>query len=217
MFVAVQIPLADLRYFVDDPKARLPVPAWPLANPMKNFVREVGSVRQRRRGGVPEWIGESLYCDARHALLFPPSHGIVIHEGPYLVHLTPLYRRFVAFGQAQWGGAIARMDVGFKVRGRYNDGKPTGRILPVPKITALAAATVQVQVPPSGHLWTLLTAGNAIADKLRAVTTSLIDPPVSVERWWVQAGTPLILIEAPFSENSIASLDPSGGHAKHSA
>ena len=208
MFVAVQIPLADLRYFVGESKARLPVPAWPLADPTKNFVRGVGSVRERRRGGVPQWIGESLYCDARHALLFPPDRGTVIHDGSYVVHLTPLYRRFVAFGQAQWGGAVGRMDLGFQVRGRYTTGRPTGRILPIPKVAALAAATVKLRVPPDDRLRTLLTAGDAIADKLRTATTSLVDPPPSVNRWWVQAGRPLILIEAPFTERFIASLDP---------
>lgn len=208
MFVAVQVPLADLRYFVGESKARLPVPAWPLADPTKNFVRGVGSVRERQRGGVPQWIGESLYCDARHALVFPPDRGTVVHHGPYVAHLTPLYRRFVAFGQAQWGGAVGRMDVGFKVRGRYTTGKPTGRILPIPKVTALAAATVKLRVPPDDRLRTLLTAGDAIADKLRAATTSLVDPPPSVNRWWVQAGHPLVLIEAPFTERFIASLDP---------
>jgi hypothetical protein len=208
MFVAVQIPLADLRYFVGESKARLPVPAWPLADPTKNFVRGVGAVRERRRGGVPEWIGESLYCDARHALLFPPDRGTVVHEGPSVAHLTPLYRRFAAFGQAQWGGAVARMDVGFKVRGRYITGVPTGRLSPIPEVTALAAATVKLRVPPDDRLRTLLTAGDAIAEKLRTVTTSLVDPPASVNRWWVQAGIPLVLIEAPFTERFIASLDP---------
>ena len=208
MFVAVQIPLADLRYFVGEPKARLSVPAWPLADPTKNFIRGVGSVRERRLGGVPEWIGESLYCDARHALVFPPDRGTVVHEGSPIAHLTPLYRRFVAFGQAQWGGAVARMDVGFKVRGRYTTGKPTGRILPIPEVAALAAATVKLKLPPDDRLRTLLTSGDAIADKLRTVTTSLVDPPASVNRWWVRAGIPLVLIEAPFTERFIASLDP---------
>jgi hypothetical protein len=132
----------------------------------------------------------------------------VVHEGPSVAHLTPLYRRFVAFGQAQWGGAVARMDVGFKVRGRYTTGVPTGRILPIPEVTALAAATVKLRVPPDDRLRTLLTAGDAIAEKLRTVTTSLVDPPVSVNQWWVQAGIPLVLIEAPFTERFIASLDP---------
>jgi hypothetical protein len=74
--------------------------------------------------------------------------------------------------------------------------------------SALAAATVKLRVPPDDRLRTLLTAGDAIAEKLRTVTTSLVDPPASVNQWWVQAGIPLVLIEAPFTERFIASLDP---------
>ncbi len=208
MFAAVQVPLADLRHFVVEPTGRLPVPPWPLADPSKHFVRAVGPVRQRRRGGVPEWIGESLYCDARHAVSFPPEQGSLQHAGSPLTYLTPQYRRFLATGRAQWASAIARMDVGLKVSGRKPSGRVTNRFLPIPKEAALAAATVMIGMPPDSRLRTLVSAGGAIAERIRIVTTSLIDPPAYVRPWWVQAGRPLVLVEAPFTREFVGALDP---------
>jgi hypothetical protein len=148
MFAAVQIPLADLRHFVSEPTGRLLVPPWPLADPSKHFVRAVGPIRERRRGGVSEWIGESLYCDARHAVVFP-KRGMLEHAGYKSAYLTPLYRRFLAFGRAQWPGTVARLDIGFKVSGLDDNGRVTGRILPTPGQAAFAAATVILRVPPT--------------------------------------------------------------------
>jgi hypothetical protein len=208
MFAAVQIPLADLRHFVAEPTGRLPVPPWPLADPSKHFVRAVGPVRERRRGGVPEWIGESLYCDARRAVVFPAERGVLEHAGNTYVHLTPLYRRFLATGRAQWSSTVARVDIGFKVRSLDDNGRATGRMLPTPDEAALAAATVILRVPPDDRSRALLEVTGAIAERIRNATTSLIEPPASPSRWWVQAGRPLVMIEAPSTPEFIATLNP---------
>jgi len=207
MFATVQIPLADLRLFVSEPTGRLIVPSWPLADPSKHFVRSVGPVRRRKRGGVAGWIGESLYCDARHGLVFP-DHGGLQHQLFQLVNLTPLYRRFVATGRGKWPSAVARVDLGFKVNGRNTNGKVTGRFLPLPKQAALAAATVMLRIPPDHRSRPLLSAGGTIAERVRTVTTSLTDAPIRSRSWWVQAGCPLVLVEAPFKPEWLPLLDP---------
>jgi hypothetical protein len=207
MFVAVQIPLADLRHFVAEDTGRLPAPPWPLADPARHFVRAVGPIRRRKRGGVPEWIGESLYCDARRAVVFPPGSGCVEHQSAG-TYLTPMYRRFRATGRAQWPGAVARIDVGFKVNRRTPGGRVTGRMLPGPKDAALAAATVLVSVPPDSRIRTLVESRQALAAKIHQVTTSLTKPPAHAQAWWVQPGTPLVMVEAPATGGMLAAVDP---------
>lgn len=207
MFVTVQIPIADLRLFVSEETGRLTVPPWPLADPSKHFVRAVGPVRRRRRGGVPEWVGESLYCDARHALVFA-DHGVLRHQLGDKIHLTPSYRRFVATGRMQWPGAVARIDVGFRVSGRNANGKLTSRQLPLPAQAALAAATVETRIPPNGKPRPMVNAGGLLAEKIREVTTSLTGPPAHDRSWWVQPGAPLVLVEAPFKQEWLTRLKP---------
>ena len=207
MFATVQIPLGDLRHFVYEPTGRLTAPPWPLADPSKHFVRSVGPVRRRKRGGVTEWIGESLYCDAGHALVFPDQGGLR-HQLSQLISLTALYRRFFATGRAQWPGAVARVDLGFRVNGRNTNGKVTRRLLPLPNQAALAAASVMLRIPPDRRSRSLLSAGGAIAGRVRTVTTSLTSAPVQDRSWWVQAGCPLVLVEAPFRPEWLPHLDP---------
>jgi hypothetical protein len=203
----VQIPLADLRHFVPDQTGRLTAPPWPLADPSKDFVRAVGPVRRRQRGGAPEWIGEDLYCDARRAVIFPPGRSLQ-HQASLAIHLSPQYRRFLATGRFKWPTAVARVDVGFLVRFRNPNGRVTSRTLPVPRDAALAAATVTMRIPPDNRLRMLLDAGGAFADRVRVVTTSLKNPPSDVNKWWVQAGCPLVLVEAPFARSFLKALDP---------
>ena len=207
MFVTVQIPIADLRHFVTEETGRLTLPPWPLADPSRHFVRAVGPVRRRRRGGVPEWVGESLYCDARRAVVFA-DHGALRHQLGEQIHLAPLYRRFVATGRVQWPGAVARIDVGFRVSGRNASGKLTSRQLPLPAQAALAAVTVEARIPPNDKSRPMVNAGGLLAEKIREVTTSLITPPAHGRSWWVQSGAPLVLVEAPFKREWLALLKP---------
>jgi hypothetical protein len=75
MFVLVQLPFADARPFVAGAR-RLRIPPWPLPKPNSEFVRAVGQVRERRRGGVHPWLGEDVYCDARRALRIEPAASV---------------------------------------------------------------------------------------------------------------------------------------------
>lgn len=207
MFVAVQIPLADLRHFVPEQTGRLRVPPWPLADPARHFVRAVGPVRRRRGGGVEGWPGESLYCEARRAVIFPAEHGNLTHEGSQRIHLTPLYRRFLATGEPEWPGTIARMDFGFNVSVQTTKRRARGRELPSLEEAALAAITVALNVPGHNRPLKLLNAGVAVAEMIRTATTSLTDLPERVHPWWVQAGRLLVLIETPLDPHNTSLVD----------
>ena len=208
MFGAIQIPLADLRFFVSETTGRLTLPSWPLADPTRHFVRGTGPVRRRKRGGAAEWIGESLYCDARHAVVFPAGPGQAKEEAGSGLNLTPLFRRFLATGRSSWPGAVARMDIGFKVRGRTDTGRITTQILPSPRHAAHAIAMAQIMVPPRNQARSALTSGPALAAKVLHETTSTSQPLAERQLWWVQAGCPLILIEAPFERRYLTALEP---------
>jgi hypothetical protein len=73
MFVQVIFPIADIRPFVDEATHRANLPTWPDATPNEHFVRSVGGVKRRKKGGVQEWSGERLYCLTENAFRFRPS------------------------------------------------------------------------------------------------------------------------------------------------
>lgn len=71
MFLVLQHPLVDSRCFLDpETSGRLLAPGWPLAEEHKEFVRSVGIVRRRKRGGVGAWAGEECFSDAKMAFKF---------------------------------------------------------------------------------------------------------------------------------------------------
>src|ERR1043166_567340 len=73
MLVTIQFPFADLRPFVPDPTHRLASPDWPTPRAGVDFIRLLGQVRDRLLGGVKEWPGEHMFCDATHAIRFPSA------------------------------------------------------------------------------------------------------------------------------------------------
>ena len=68
MLFHIQFPIVDLRSFAPQRELRLPVPGWPRPLVNEEFVRSVGQIRQRRRGGLEGWVGDEFYCDARRAI-----------------------------------------------------------------------------------------------------------------------------------------------------
>jgi hypothetical protein len=71
MLFHLQFPFTDIRSFVEANVPRVHAPSWPAPIPTEEFVRSFGVIRQRLNGGLSGWIGESEYCDARRAVLFP--------------------------------------------------------------------------------------------------------------------------------------------------
>jgi len=70
MLIFLQYPLCDIRDFIEEETGKIPLPSWPAPRPYKEFVREMGAVRRRGKGGGPDWLGENEICDAKSALKF---------------------------------------------------------------------------------------------------------------------------------------------------
>ena len=181
MFVSVQVPIADVRRFVPVETRRLADPNWPLPRTDKDFVRAFGGVKRRRRGGVENWPGEHVYCNATHAI------RCVAEQIPQC-----MFRRFWADGVAN-----ARIDVGLRFR------QPEYDELPVAAFSQFLSATFQYQInirDVSGayRQCALMDIGKPLSTLFLFATTRLeAGKAFPTEAWWVQAGAPLILVEQP--------------------
>jgi hypothetical protein len=104
MFVEVAFPFTDVRSFYLDQGGRLDLPRWPTPrikepNQPADFVRGIGYVDKRPRGGVTGRAGEDKLCHARNAIRFPDLDS----------HFSIFFRRFFADGDM-----FARLSVGLR-------------------------------------------------------------------------------------------------------
>jgi hypothetical protein len=114
-FAVVQFPIADLRALAPGPAQRLHKPSWPDPIAGAEFVRGVGSVRDRPRGTIRDWSGERSFCDAAGLLRFPKPHvrrsshlaALGFSENDSEFRVIPRYRRLYS------DGLSARIDVAF--------------------------------------------------------------------------------------------------------
>jgi hypothetical protein len=202
MFAVFQVPLTDVRPFLDEPSHRLAAPAWPIAHlpddPYKRpFVRGFGSARARPRGGVEEWPAEDAFCDLSHALRFEAK---VLHAQRAMLgdegRSYCAFRRLFWDGQLQAAGSVeGRVEVGFGVRlapGHAGlEARPFGELL-----DALLRQRVRVVPPRAAAPMLLSNAGSALArNYLRASTARAGIAALEKRDWWLQAGTPLLIVE----------------------
>lgn len=188
MFVAVQIPLADLRPFVGTDTGRVPRPGWPNPQVDADFVRTCGPVRERPRGGIEPWSGEGAFANATRALRFVAQRDRWARVGmPPSVPLRCIYRRLYSDGTA-----IMRAEVGF--------GVPLGRRPPDRILAAEARAAVDdclaipVRVPIGAGEFkspSLAMAGPALA---RCLLRATLLKGVTPERWWMSAVRPTAVV-----------------------
>jgi hypothetical protein len=171
MFLHLQFPFTDIRSFVTQSAQRISVPAWPSPIPLEEFVRSFGIVRERRNGGLAGWIGESAYCDAKGALLFPPS-GIVrrpISASADEIPFRVVFRRLYFDGYA-----VGKIEIGLRASTRAYDSETRpppiedfiGRALAVP-VSVRTGTGSRIECP-------LCAAGKTLAG-LYAYSTSKVD------------------------------------------
>jgi hypothetical protein len=103
MFVEAVFPFTDLRTFYLDRGGRAHRPQWPIPrvkepNRSADFVRGMGAVARRPRGGVTGMVGEDILCDATGAVVFTEGMS---------AHLQIRFRRFFYDGVMS-----ARLSVG---------------------------------------------------------------------------------------------------------
>lgn len=201
MLIAITFPLLDARGFIDTPTGRVASPNWPSPRVYQDFLRHYGVVKERTRGGVREWPGEEVYCDARKALRFGPRFQFLPTFGLTCVRQCA-FRRFFS------DGVTCHFDVGISLRGCK---KP----LPEPELLRVVVDTCTLPVTLFGQSKTvvpLISADRSIAQQyLIATTTRAVTAP---ERWWVIAAPPVIVVE--YSHGDIASLPSHHTPIKHS-
>jgi hypothetical protein len=134
MFVEIAFPFTDLRGFYGDCRGRVPRPDWPtprIKTPGQSadFIRGVGAVMPRPRGGITGRAGEDVLCEAAGAVVFPELAPAV----------RICFRRFFTDGRM-----CARLSVG--LAGRLSElatGMPQRRPLDA-ALTAIMALPVRV-------------------------------------------------------------------------
>lgn len=111
MLAIIQFPISDLRDFTCN-SVRLQRPGWPSPLPDQEYVRGFGAIRERPRGGLTGWIGESFYCSAE---------GVAkIHESNFINgdefrgnKRKVVFRRFYFDGLA-----VGKLEIGISIKNR---------------------------------------------------------------------------------------------------
>lgn len=91
---------------VAGPDSRLPVPNWPTPLNDEEFVRSMGMIRKRPKGGLSGWIAEEQYCDARRSLKLDQNSITASGLGKWNFRVA--FRRFYFDGTA-----VAKFEIGF--------------------------------------------------------------------------------------------------------
>ncbi|GAB3360659.1 hypothetical protein GCM10027360_22700 [Amycolatopsis echigonensis] len=201
MFVTVQLPVVDVRPLVAgntyrDARPNWPVPAHRFSRRSRDhyrsdYVRGLGAVRPRLRGGVAPWLSESTYVDVRNRVRV----GTPERFAPDQASAKVAYRNFYT------DGIVGRLEVCFAFKGW--DDRRTGLM-----------SRYATQAPTwlrglRDHAVPLVDFGPRFADHLLAATTvgdpmstgSLLGEELLVwwemREWVVRAGEPAVIAETP--------------------
>lgn len=193
MFIVAQFPIADMRSFIPEETHRVPAPDWFAPQIGKDFVRHCGQMSPRARGGLSEWVGEELFCDASKAVLFKPSlrsQSIGPFSGKR--NLVCAFRRLFSDG-----GAVTRLEIGFHPTRELT--QPLDLAEWVDTLRGLLSLKVCMSGKPSDFEFRS-TGSHFAAHYLDATTRrdngTVFQPP----KWWVQSGMAVLLIESLDSE-----------------
>lgn len=194
MLAALQLAFTDVRRFLDIDTGRLDRPSWPLANVGSDFIRSFGVIERRMRGGIIEWPGEELYCNASRALRF--NQPVITFQPPSnpRSRATRLcaFRRFLADGCA-----VARYEVGFAFQEqRTRRVRGLRRSQDFIDLCHFVLAQ-EVYLPLNNgarQTCSLIEADQYLAQQyLRASTLRKLSD--KSQEWWVSPGSPLLVIE----------------------
>lgn len=186
MLVTIQFPFADSRKFLNN-TGRLERPVWPLPIPDTEFVRNFGSIRVRKLGGVGSWVSENEICEAERSLRFKSDLSYFDASSKYQLLLRCAFRRLYFDG---W--AVGKLEVGI------SDKNSRELFLRKDKSQKLIEHILQLPVSVSTSLdnakvCELISAGKYLANAYRNATTSY-KAVNSTQEWWVRQGEPLIFL-----------------------
>jgi hypothetical protein len=190
MFVETVFPFTDLRAFYLNRRGKVPRPRWPAPqirepNQPPEFIRGLGAVAPRPRGGVTGRAGEDRMCNAEGALVF-------LRRGRDRLH----FRRFFSDG-----GMFARLSVGISASD-FGWGSPypidvaLERILKIPT----RVGPMQLRFPQRE----LIFVGSDLARYLQYRTTKHAEYRTSgyvkESSLYVYPEAPVLLVEVPLYE-----------------
>ncbi len=190
MFIVIQHPLADVRQFLGPSCERLARPIWPLPEPGVEFIRSSGSVLRRKRGGLTDWSGEDVYCDAASAIRFPNHLGDArFGSGTGSAAIRSVFRRFYS------AGVVARTEVGLAINAAPGQVLATKDVWPG---LLSDAARIPIRVG-GGKAQPLIGAGPGLARHYLASTTrkksSVAILANKQNHFWISAGNPCAVVE----------------------
>jgi hypothetical protein len=181
VLITVQFPLADLRPFVATETRRLVTPDWPTPRPNLDFIRSFGRVKDRPGGGLTEFAGEHIFCDAARAIRFDTTFSIAGALG--VAERYCAFRRYFSDGEG-----VSRIEVGVGLRGNTKPDK----FLSI--LESTVALPVKIGRGEKAETTALLRADRPLARMiLRASTRNLAD--FKVQSWWITPCAPAILVE----------------------
>jgi hypothetical protein len=193
MFLTLQFPLGDLRPFVEEPTGRLSCPHWLTPAIDKEFVRAVGVIRRRPKGGLIPWPGEGSYVDASRLVRFSTPLSEIDNQRAHqaLRSFQPMFRRLFCNGEA-----VSRFELGLA-----NSSRPNPKAVPVPALLdGLMTLPVRVPYDPAGAPRVKLE--TIRRPLVRAVQHATTAHGTNTDKMWVRPGAPMLLIEGAVREFS---------------
>jgi hypothetical protein len=177
------------------------MPLWP-APEEEEFVRGVGPIVTRRKGGLNNWIGEARICAARKSIRFlkVPTLTISDKQGVRDVPVRPAFRRFYFDGMA-----IGKYEIGFAFNSK------TGFEVKQATLEAFIGELLQcnVEIPIVNHAAEkafLIHAGKKLAEQYLHATSRL-KTSYDEDRSAIKVGKPFIYVDIQPHEHLLA--DPS--------
>ena len=147
----------------------------------------------RRRGGVNEWPGEHIFCNAARAVRFEKAFSVESLTGSRRRYCG--FRRFFSDGEG-----LARIEVGVGFRGR----QPWTLPQLLEALHDAASLPVSIGRPQQTVRTLLLQAGPSLARlTLNATTSRKAGENFKPNAWWLAPCEPLVLIEYNVERESV--------------
>jgi hypothetical protein len=194
MLYIIQYPLADLRSFIGEHSYKLDIPTWPLPIPVDEFVRGFGCVHKRKKGGVPAWGAENIYCNAKRSVRLIDLSSVRLGNTKRGLGIAPscAFRRFFSDGEL-----MCKLEMGFADSKFIYDNKP---LLSILRDFLYIKAIIPIKKPDT-IVYPLIDLGKPLANfYLQSSTKSPQKHKNQLENWWVNAGEPIFLIESIHQE-----------------
>jgi hypothetical protein len=176
-----EVPICDVRQFLDLDTGRLRSPAWPDPRPGKDFIRGFGHVYGR---------SQNLYCKAGRAIRFPESlAGWRFGTNPGLNGFHCVSRTYQSDGHA-----VGSVDIILNRERHTPTGFSPSQLVEV--VGNLLACPVTVPRQPLPWKGEYALVGDKVAALLLASTTAKKEEAGNVapaRSWWVTAGNPMVI------------------------